>query len=167
MSGSELWVDAEFHALECERFDAFVIAGPTEADCAVWTGAIGKDGYGRFFVYRGGVGVCVRPHRWALARSLGRPLAADEFGLHECDNPLCVKVSPPGAHRLHVVTGDQRDNMVRMGRMGRGGGRRAIASNGLADRRARSVALREVLRQQGWNAEAVETAKLGVHPRLW
>ena len=129
MSGPELWVDPAVHGQECERFDTFVVAGPAEVDCAVWTGAIGKDGYGRFFIYRAGVGLCVRPHRWALSRSLGRPLAAEEFGLHECDNPLCVKVSAPGSQRLHVVLGDQRDNMVRMGRMGRGGGRRAIASN--------------------------------------
>lgn len=167
MRSFDLTVDPIVHGQECARFDAFVVAGPAESDCAVWTGAIGKDGYGRFYIYRDGRGVCVRPHRWALARSLGRPLSGDEFGLHECDNPLCVKISPPGAYRLHVVEGTQRDNMLRMGRMGRGGGRRVIGSNGLADRRARSVALREALRTHGWDPAAVEAATLGSHPRLW
>lgn len=167
MDALPLCVDRVVHAQECARFDAFVVAGPSDADCAVWVGAIGKDGYGRFFIYRGGRGMCVRPHRWALARALCRPLAAGEFGLHQCDNPLCVKISAPGAAFVHVVVGDQRDNMIRMGRTGRGGGRRLIASNGAAERRGRSVALREALRTNGWDANAVEAAKLGCEPRLW
>ena len=44
-----------------------------------------------FFIYRGGTGICVRPHRYALARRLSVPLGPDELGLHECDMPLCVK----------------------------------------------------------------------------
>jgi hypothetical protein len=58
-----------------------------------------------FFIYRGGKGICVRPHRYALARRLGVLLQPDELGLHECDSPLCVKVCRPEAPRQHVVIG--------------------------------------------------------------
>jgi hypothetical protein len=50
-------------------------------------GAIGADGYGRFYLTRDGVGFCVRPHRYALAIVGGR-VAAGALGLHECDNPF-------------------------------------------------------------------------------
>jgi hypothetical protein len=42
-----LWVDPVVHAAECVRFDGLVVNGPHEADCAIWAGAIGADGYGR------------------------------------------------------------------------------------------------------------------------
>ncbi len=41
-----LWVDPVVHAAECVRFDGLVVNGPQEADCAIWAGAIGADGYG-------------------------------------------------------------------------------------------------------------------------
>src|SRR5271156_4891366 len=53
-----------------------------------------------FFIYRGGSGICVRPHRYALARTLATPLAADEFGLHECDMPFLG-----GFSVLHLAAG--------------------------------------------------------------
>ena len=42
-----LWVDAVQHRGECARFERFVVTGPDPNDCAIWTGAIGADGYGR------------------------------------------------------------------------------------------------------------------------
>jgi hypothetical protein len=69
-----LWVDPEVHVAECRRFDSYVVKGPGPDDCDFFTGAIGTDGYGRFFIYRGGCGICVRPHRYALARWLTMPL---------------------------------------------------------------------------------------------
>jgi hypothetical protein len=108
----------------------------------------------------------VRPNRYALARSLGVPLEPDELALHECD-PLCVKVCAADAPRQHVVAGDQIENMRRMARMRRGGGRSAISSDGLHARRQQSVALRAVLRERGWDRDAVEAALLGDMPTLW
>ena len=165
--GTALWVDPAVHASECRRFDSYVVKGPGVGDCDFFTGAIGKDGYGRFFIYRGGSGICVRPHRYALARWLKVPLRPDELGLHGCDSPLCVKVCGPDAPFQHVVVGTQGDNMRRMARMRRGGGRRAIRSDGLRARRDRSVALRAVLRERGWDRAAVESALLGDMPTLW
>jgi hypothetical protein len=74
-----------------------------------------------FYLTRGGMGLCVRPHRYALALRCGL-LAAGVLGLHECDNPVCVKVAADGDVE-HVVAGSQGDNMERMARMRRGGGR--------------------------------------------
>ena len=46
-----------------------------------------------FWLRRDGVGRVVRAHRYALAVALGgRELPASEMALHECDNPLCVRV---------------------------------------------------------------------------
>lgn len=42
-----LWVDPDVHGAECRRFDSFVVKGATADDCDFFTGAIGKDGYGR------------------------------------------------------------------------------------------------------------------------
>lgn len=124
---------------------------PPADDCDFFTGSIGKDGNERFFIYRGDAGICVRPHRYALARWHAVPLGVDELGLHECDMPLWVKVCDRGAVRQHVVVGSQGDNMRRVARIRRGGGRRAMPSDGLHARRERSVALRAVLPEQGWD----------------
>src|SRR5271168_755463 len=111
-----------------------------------------------FYIYRGGSGICVRHTAtpWLARWRLAAPLGPDEFGLHECDTPLCVKVCGADAPRRHVVIGDQGDNMRRMARMRRGGGRKVILGDGLRTRRERSVALRAVLRERGWYREAVE-----------
>ncbi|WP_230589214.1 hypothetical protein [Mycobacterium kansasii] len=162
-----LWVDSTVHAAECRRFDSYVVKGPHAEDCDFFIGAIGKDGYGRFFIYRGGAGICVRPNRYALARSLGVPLQADQLALHECDHVLCVKVCGDGQQPQHVVAGTQADNMRRMARMRRGGGRRTISADGLRARRAQSVALRTVLRERGWDRDAVQAALIGDAPTLW
>ncbi|CPR56917.1 Uncharacterised protein [Mycobacteroides abscessus subsp. abscessus] len=161
-----LWVHPRVHQMECTRFLSYVVAGPEPDDCSIWVGAIGADGYGRFFITRSGSGFCVRPNRYALAMSTGRPLDADVFALHDCDNPICVKISPPESVRQHVVSGTQSENMLRMGRGRRGGGRPSIRGLGREARRERSVALRDAVRD-GWDAEAVREALLGVHPRLF
>ena len=78
----------------------------------------------------------------------------------------CVKVAADGDVE-HVVAGSQGDNMERMARMRRGGGRYLVRrgdSRGV--RRERSVALREAVRH-GWDGVAVETALLGDQPTLW
>ncbi|KAB7757448.1 Uncharacterised protein [Mycobacteroides abscessus subsp. abscessus] len=147
----QLWVDEQVHATECRRFDASIAYGPTDADCDIWIKAIGGDGYGRFYITRNGRGRCVRPHRYALARARRHPLAADVFGLHGCNNPLCVKVRED---RQHVYEGDQRENMIWMARSQRGSSGSTLRRDRLADRRARSVALREAARN-GWDRAAI------------
>ncbi|MCH9729769.1 MAG: hypothetical protein K0U84_08870 [Actinomycetia bacterium] len=164
-SAGRLTVDVRRDVREIVRYHSHIVCGPTPSDCDIWTGAIGTDGYGRFYLTRGGIGLCVRPHRYALALASGF-VAAGVLGLHECDNPVCVKIGAEGQTE-HVVAGSQGDNMERMARMRRGGGRHAVRrldSRGV--RRQRSVALREAVRG-GWDAAAVEAALLGDQPMLW
>ncbi len=152
------------HAAEVARFRSKIVAGPDDGDCGIWIGSIGADGYGRYFITRGGMGLCVRPNRYALALATGSALGADVFALYECDNPVCVKVSGPGALCEHVVAGTH-STTGRMARAWRGGGRPTIRGLGREARRARSVVLREAVQGGVWDADAVANALLGVEPR--
>jgi hypothetical protein len=135
---------------------------------------LSDDGYGVFRITRDGMTRVVRTSRYALAVALeGEYLAPDVMALHECDNPVCARVvGVPEAARgvpAHVVGGDQRQNMIRMARMRRGGGRRPIVARGagVAARVERSRAIREAVKH-GWDAERVSAALLGaVQPTLW
>jgi hypothetical protein len=175
MRGSQalpLAVDPIRHAGEIERFDAHVVRGPEPDDCWIFTGPIGGDGYGRFWIRRGcSERIMLRANRYALAVSLkGEPLQPWERALHGCDNPICARPSAAGDLGLiHLTGGSQRENMERMGRRGRGGGRRTIRRGraGLLERRERSVALRAAVRD-GWDAVAVRDALCGTaQPMLW
>jgi hypothetical protein len=175
MGGSQplrLVVDRRIHGEELRRFEANVVRGPGADDCAIWMGAVGADGYGRFWVRRGcGERIMVRANRYALVAALdGEALEPWVRAIHGCNNPPCVRVSCPGdTGLLHVLGGTQRDNMVMMARAGRGGGRVAVRrrDHGVKARRARAIALREAVRD-GWDAEAVEAALLGSQePTLW
>lgn len=166
-----LVVDQRAHADELRRFEDNVVRGPGGEDCAIWCSAIGADGYGRFWVRRGGARIMVRANRYALAAVLnGKPLEPWVRALHGCDNPACVRASLPGEiGLLHIIGGSQRDNMMMMARAGRGGGRVTVrrGDHGTKARRAQAVALREAVRH-GWDAEAVEAALLGsTDPTLW
>ena len=167
-----LVVHPRVHAEELRRFESQIVRGPGPADCAIWTGAIGGDGYGRFWVRRGlGERIMVRANRYALAAAReGRALEPWVRALHGCDNPVCVRVSRRAeGGLLHVVGGSQRDNMEQMARAGRGGGRPAVRRGvaGLAQRRARAVALRDAVRG-GWDPAAVADALVALRePTLW
>jgi hypothetical protein len=65
-----LVVDPRVHGEELARFEANVVRGPGAADCAIWCSAIGADGYGRFWLRRGGARVMVRANRYALTAVL-------------------------------------------------------------------------------------------------
>ena len=169
-----LRVDPIVHADEIQRFQQRVVTGPLDTDCSVWTGALSDDGYGVYRITRDGVRHVVRTSRYALAVSLkGNWLEPDVFALHECDNPVCVRAS--SAEELtrglgaHLVSGDRRENMRRMARMRRGGGRRAILTRGAgaAARADRSRAIRAAV-ADGWDADRVAATLLGaVQPTLW
>lgn len=63
-----------FDARESSRFWSHVLRGPHAVSCWMWTGAIGDDGYGRFWIHDDTAPKqqrAVRPHRWALAHALG------------------------------------------------------------------------------------------------
>jgi hypothetical protein len=149
-----LVVDPVGNAGEIRRFNRYVIAGPSPHDCAVFVGAIGDDGYGRFWLGRPGGPKVVRAQRFAVAAVHG-VMPAGMVAMHECDNPLCVRVGP-----RHVVIGTQSDNLTDMGRKHRGGGSGwARGASGLdrQARRARAHAVRAAL-VDGWDRTAVSEA---------
>jgi hypothetical protein len=84
-----LVVDRRLHAEELRRFESYVVAGPGADDCAIWVGAIGADGYGRYWLRRGcSERIMVRANRYALAAALdGTALEPSVRALHEC---LCI-----------------------------------------------------------------------------
>jgi len=110
-----LLVDSRVHAEELARFESLVVRGRGAEDCAIWKGAIGGDGYGRYWVRRGcSERIMVRANRYALAAAQdGVALAPSVRALHGCDNTVCVRVSRPGeTGLLHVVGGSQRDKRL-------------------------------------------------------
>src|SRR4051812_15216049 len=81
-----LWGDPKGHVAEGARVRAQIVAGPGDGDCSIWVGSIGADGYG-LYITRQGRGLCVRPHRYALALATGEP-SGTTLALHECDIPF-------------------------------------------------------------------------------
>ena len=160
--GQELTVDHVQHVAEIARFDRFIVRGPGERDCWIWTGAIGDDGYGRFWVGRDGGPQVVRAARYALALDIGT-VRSDVVAMHACDNPICVRCG-----RWHIRDGDQSQNLAEMSAKGRGGGRLLWPTGETrAERYARALRIREVVRVNGWDRPAVLAAIAGATPGLF
>lgn len=155
--------------IERTRFFRRVVYGPDLDSCHLWVGALGDDGYGRFWIARGGQQIVVRPHRYALAVELGRGLEDDEVAMHRrCDNPLCVNTGNGDPFAAHVVLASAAENVADMGRKGRGGGRRWWFGADRAERARRSRAVRAAVVQHGWNQQAIEAALYdGAQGTLW
>jgi len=168
----ELVVDPTTHAKEVARFLRRIVqrpdidpADPAAMTCAIWTGAIADDGYGRFSITRGGREYTVKPHRYAVALALGVPIAARQVIEHVvCDNPVCVH-----AHRDplvgHIWPSTQSDNLRRMQAKGRGHRWWLRRWSGLAraERTERSRQLAAAVRG-GWDDNAVRAVLLRIDP---
>lgn len=145
-----------------DRFTKRIIKGSEENSCWVWCGAIGDDGYGRFWTQDSSTKKAryFRAHRYAAMMAL--KLSADEIStmlvLHRCDNPLCVRATS-GADS-HLVLGDHAQNMQdRADRQ-----RHKVEGNKKAHaHKARE--LRDLILSQGYNQEAVNQFVLGLHPQ--
>lgn len=144
---------------EVARFWRHIVKGPGERDCWIWVGAIGDDGYGRFWTTRDGRDRVLRPHR--IAFSLATAIPLEDLPVVEhlvCDNPICVHAA--GDRFDHLAGGTQADNLARMGQRGRGGGTPLVirdAHTGRAALAARSRALRNAVRD-GWDAGRIADA---------
>lgn len=159
-------------ATELERFWSYVVKGPRQDDCWVWTGAVGDDGYGRFWTKDGDDQKVVRPQRYAHQLATGIELPGSVLLLHSCDVPICVHAVADQAES-HVMEGSHRSNMLDRVQKNRHANRwSAWRFNGLArvERVQRSRDLRDAVRDHGWNPERISAALAGVeesHPRLF
>lgn len=156
-----------------ERFWKHVVQGPAPTDCWIWTGAIGDDGYGRFWLPEPDGGQrAMRPQRWFYEHLTGTTLHPSTLLLHACDVPLCVHVDVD-LSVSHLAPGTHRENMLE--RVQRG--RHRNASTALrtisfprSERVRLSRELREAFRDDGWDAAAVRACKTGIAagtPTLW
>lgn len=151
--------DSDLH-----RFWSRVLKGPEPDDCWLWVGAIGDDGYGRFWTRNGDRQKVVRPQRVAYAQITGRELTEDVMLLHWCDVPLCVHADVDAAVS-HVREGTGRDNMLDRSLRGRyAGPSTALGQRGVArqQRAQRSRDLRAVLLEHGWDRERMAAAAAGI-----
>lgn len=106
---------------ETRRFWEKVVKGETPGACWIWTGAIGADGYGRFWVKdpdsEAGEKMW-RAHRYAAAAAFGSDeVEAAEMVTHLCDNPLCVRAEIGAGS--HLFLGDHAENMRERAARGR------------------------------------------------
>jgi len=156
-----------------DRFWSHVVKGPNRSDCWIWTGAIGDDGYGRFWLPQPDGGQrAMRPQRWLYEHLTGVALLSDILLLHACDVPLCVHVDLDEAVS-HLAPGTHRGNMLE--RVQRGRHRNewtTLRTSGLprSERVRLSRELREAFRDHGWDAAAVRACRTGIAsdtPTLW
>lgn len=158
---------------DAERFWPYVVKGPDDADCWIWTGAVGDDGYGRFWTAGDGTRQrTMRPQRFLYRELTGIDLPADTMLLHRCDVPLCVHVALD-AESSHLRVGEARDNQRDTARAGRQRNRFTIERFGSlprAERVARSRRLRDAVRDHGWSPDLIARALSAAgddHPTLF
>jgi len=137
-----------------DRFFSHVVKGPKAHHCWLWCGAVGDDGYGRFWVKDPGTGKqrVFRAHRLAMQLVLSRELGAHEYVLHRCDNPLCVKAT--GDDSTHVWLGDHSLNMVERSARGRSNFQ-ALRSGSKKERAQAARSLRDAVLVGGYDDELV------------
>jgi hypothetical protein len=167
-----LVVDREAHAREIARFLRKIVrrpdtdpADPTAMTCAIWTKAIGDDGYGRFSITRDGREYTVKPHRYAAALYLGVPVLAGQVIEHVvCDNPICTHVNPDPLVG-HLWPSTQSENLRRMYAKQRRTRWWVRRWSGLAraERAQRSRQLAAAVRD-GWDDAAVRAVLLQIDP---
>lgn len=160
-------------AADVERLWKYVVKGPDADDCWIWTGAVGDDGYGRFWTAGDGTRQrTMRPQRFLYRHLTGIDLPPETMLLHRCDVPLCVHVDvDPNVSHLRI--GGAVDNQRDAAHAGRQRNRFTIetyASLPRADRVARSRRLRDTVREHGWNPQLIARALSDAgteHPTLW
>lgn len=150
-----------------DRFWSKVVRGPAGDDCWIWTGALGDDGYGRFWLPGGRA---VRPHRYVYEHVHGVALDPAAPLRHWCDVPLCVHVEPDPA-RTHLLPGTHSDNML--DRTARGTFANQYTRIGGSARRVRVEQIRRVrdhVKGHGYDRAVIAQILAGYdpeHPTLW
>ncbi len=153
---------------ERARFDRHVLRGPGPTSCWIWVGAIGDDGYGRFWIRDETAPNgqrAVRPHRWALAALDHSWSTIDGLqSLHLCDVPLCVRATT--GPDTHLIAGTRSENMRQRSQRGR------LPAPSLprykAQSRQHSAArireLRDALTRDGWDDAVIQEIAHGTDP---
>lgn len=148
-----------------QRFFSYVVKGETEAACWIWTGAIGDDGYGRFWVQDPeGKQRVYRAHRWALEQAQPIDNLQQMQGLHRCDNPLCVRAT--SGVDSHLYWGSRSENMADRSARGRSNFQ-VLGKLDPAARRKRTQAaqlLRDYTRAHGYDQGKVDELMKNVLP---
>ena len=148
--------------VETERFWEKVVKGPRPGDCWIWVGAIGDDGYGRFWVVRDGGGQrAVRPQRYAYEDLTGETLHPGITLMHVCDVPLCVHAT--SGTDTHLLPGTQALNMADRARKGRHANASSFRWRGISRTQfyARSLELRTALLERGWDEAIIRPLLTG------
>lgn len=144
-----------------ERFDKRVIKSKDIAGCWVWVGALGDDGYGRFWLKDSATGrqKVYRAHRFALQVALGFSDAQMNLVhvLHRCDNPLCVRATD--GSDSHLVVGDHELNM-----QDRANRRRQVVHGNRKVHVQKARELRDAIKANGYDQRLVSQFVLGLHP---
>ena len=150
--------------METDRFWEKVIKGPRPGDCWIWTGAVGDDGYGRFWVTRDGGQRALRPQRFAYEHLTGETLHPDIVLMHDCDVPLCVHVTT--GTDSHLISGTQELNMLDRARKGRHANASSFRWRGIGRTQfhAQSLTLRTALLEHGWNERIIRPLLTGIDP---
>lgn len=147
-----------------DRFWSYVVKGPALADCWLWTGAVADDGYGRFWTAKPGGGQrTMRPQRFAWRELSGEDLPSSVLLLHSCDIPLCVHVDVD-VRLSHLRPGTSLENQADAARRGRHENRFTVerfATLPRVERARRSRALRDAVRDFGWDRDRISAALAG------
>lgn len=150
---------------EARRFWEKVVKGETPGACWVWVGAIGADGYGRFWVKDPNTEAgekMWRAHRYAATLTFGSAeVEVAEMVTHLCDNPLCVRAENGAGS--HLFLGDHADNMRERAARGRDNLHGlAFLRRSRAERAADSRALRELILTHGYRQDEVDRLGRGL-----
>lgn len=148
--------DVQHHpAKAIARFWSKTISGPGDDDCIVFTGALGDDGYGRFWL---GSGRVIRAHRFAYVVTFG-DIPEGDLLMHSCDITVCVNPA-------HLALGSALSNRAeRTARRERFAG--LPAAGGLHSQSTRAdIArkIRESVLVHGYDRERIRLIVAGMHP---
>lgn len=150
---------------ETRRFWEKVVKGDSPGACWVWVGAIGADGYGRFWVKDPNTEAgekMWRAHRYAATVAFGNDaVEAVEMVTHLCDNPLCVRAEATAGS--HLFLGGHAANMRERAARGRDNLHGlAFLRRSRAERAADSRALRELTLAHGYDQDTVDRLGRGM-----
>ena len=111
-----------YRATPEQRFWQYVDKSAGPDACWPWTASRNRKGYGQLWTPDAGM---VPAHRFSLQLKLSRPVGAEMFACHMCDNPPCVNP----AHLYEGTCLDNARDMVDRGRHARAGADACMAGH--------------------------------------